>query len=286
MKPTLFEIAEQTRADAYPSVPTTLGFAPKQTIKIVAEGDSWFSYFPAYDVLACLRQDKWGNRHYDIKGWPRAGSYLNDMVYSPHQLADTLQQIIEHRPQVFLFSGGGNDIAGPELFDFLWNKFAGNSPPEGAPPRVLNAKVVQGVVDEVFEQSYRDLIEVVRQCAERAGIKKLPIIFHGYGHAIPDGRGWGGGGGPLPGPWLDPSLTRKNWERVADATARRDAIRQLIDAFNAMQVRIAADTPDVHHVDVRGLLNDDDWGNELHPTKDGFMKVATAIEAKLRQVVP
>lgn len=112
MKTSLFALAEQTRTDAYPQVPSILGLAPVRTVKVVAEGDSWFSYFPAHDVLACLRGAGWGNRRYAVRGSPRAGSYLNDMVYSPRQLADTFQHIHEHQPEVFLFSGGGNDIAG------------------------------------------------------------------------------------------------------------------------------------------------------------------------------
>ncbi len=33
-----------------------------RTVKIVAEGDSWFSYHPAYDVLATLRSRTWSGR--------------------------------------------------------------------------------------------------------------------------------------------------------------------------------------------------------------------------------
>jgi hypothetical protein len=118
------------------------------------------------------------------------------------------------------------------------------------------------------------------------GITKLPFICHGYAHAIPDGRGWAGGWGPLPGPWLDPSLSRKNWDRAVDAKFREAAIAELIDALNEMLARLSKKIPDFHYVDVRALLSRKDWGNELHPTQAGFLKVTQAIEAKLRQVVP
>jgi hypothetical protein len=283
VKSSLYLEAAKTRARAYPPPrKTALGLVAR-AVRVVAEGDSWFSYFPAYDVLATLRGEKWaGGRSYVIKGAPRAGSYLNDMVYHPRQLADTFQHVVEHKPEVFLFSGGGNDIAGPELFSFLWNKLAGK--PGGG--KVLNAQVVAGVVDEVFGQAYIDLVTAIRACAQDVGITKLPFVCHGYGHAIPDGRGWGGGWGPLPGPWLDPNLSRKNWDREDDAKMREAAIAELIDALNTMLARLAKKIPDFHYVDVRGVLTRKDWGNELHPTETGFLKVTQAIEAVLRKVVP
>jgi hypothetical protein len=284
MNAILYNEAERTRAMIYPQQ-TSAAFlkAGNRTIRIVAEGDSWFSYYPAYDVLARLRLKTWDGRKYEIQGAPRAGSYLNDMVYHPRQLAETFECIDSHLPEVFLFSGGGNDIAGPELFDFIWNKQAG--PGADGTPRILNRQVVAGVIDEVFEQAYRDFFGMVQKRAQDAGIAKLPFVCHGYGYAIPDGRGWAGGWGPLPGPWLDPSLNRKNWDREADAQIRRAAIHDLIDAFNSMLSRLEASLPDFHYVDVRQILEDSDWGNELHPTEEGFDKVAAAIDAKISQVI-
>ena len=34
----------------------------------------------------------------------------------------------------------------------------------------------------------------------------IPIVTHGYDYALPDGRGFWGGWGPLPGPWLQPGF--------------------------------------------------------------------------------
>ena len=53
----------------------------------------------------------------------KAGATLNDMVYG-RDIIDTYQLIEEHRPEVVLFSGGGNDIAGGELYVLLYNKKA------------------------------------------------------------------------------------------------------------------------------------------------------------------
>lgn len=276
----LAQSIEQERSHAYVRRRDVTGFEAGRKIKVVAEGDSWFSYFPAYDVLAQLRRKSWDGVAYDIEDRAKAGALLNDMVYG-RDMVDTFQLLEKHRPQVFLFSGGGNDIAGQELFVMLYNKKAVQM--HSGLPRI-NARIIEGLVDEVFRQAYEDMIAMVRWKAGQLGLGSLPIVLHGYDYAIPDGRGWAGGLGPLPGPWLDPSLTRKGYDKQDDAVVRREIVRQLIDAFNDMLARVAGAIENVHHVDLRGTLKDAEWGNELHPTGSGFEKVAAVIESRLRAV--
>ena len=62
-------------------------------------------------------------------------------------------------------------------------------------------------------------------------------------------------------------------------------VKALIDRYNATLRDVAARMPGVHFVDVRSRLVSDvaggaylrDWGNELHPTRRGFRKVADAF---------
>jgi hypothetical protein len=271
-------VLEAARVGAYVRVGPE---AAARTVRVVAEGDSWFSYFPSHDILANLRSKTWNGWAYKVEDRAKAGALLNDMVYG-RDMVDTYELLSRHDPDVFLFSGGGNDIAGPELFVMLYHKKAlelNNQLPH------INASIIAGLVDEVFGQAYQDLIGLLRFKLQQIGKPDLPIIFHGYAHAIPDGRGWGGGFGPLPGPWLDPSLSRKGYDRKADKLVREVIVRQLIDAFNAMLAGIAARNANTHYVDLRPLLGRNDWANELHPSKAGFLKVTQAIEARIRQVV-
>ena len=245
---------------------------------MVAEGDSWFDYFPAYDVLATLRHRRWGERRYRVYDCANAGALLNDMVYG-RNMVEAFQLIKEHKPAVFLFSGGGNDIAGQELFVLLYHRKAIEL--HGELPRI-NTNILRGLVDEVFGRAYRDMIELVRWKAAKVGLANLPIVMHGYDYAIPDGRGWAGGWGPLPGPWLDPSLTRKGYDRKTHDAMRREVVRELIDAFNAMQIALLQEYPKLYHVDLRGVLQGHEWGNELHPTEEGFLRVTQRIESTIR----
>jgi hypothetical protein len=256
---------------------TTETVRPRE-VKLVAEGDSWFSYFPPYDVLANLRNQNWGTVRYDVRDQAHAGDTLNNMVYG-RPMVDVYQLIEKHRPDAFIFSGGGNDITGKALFVLLYNHKAVQL--HGMPE--LNKSVLGGLVKEVFWQAYMDLVDMIRWKAATIGKPELPIIVHGYDYAIPDGRAWGGGIGP--GPWLSPSLTEKGYDIKIDEILRRQIVRRLIDSFNEMLEQIASTQSNVHYVNLRGTLSDSEWGNELHPTQGGFVKVAQKIEIGIRSAL-
>lgn len=276
---TLGSEIETARAEAYERSGPEAGV--DRTVKVVAEGDSWFSYFPAHDILACLRGKTWNKWAYDIEDRAKAGALLNDMVYG-RDMVDTYQLLETHKPDVFLFSGGGNDIAGQELFVMLYHHKAVQMH-QGLPE--INKNILKGLVAEIFAQAYTDLIGLLRFKMNQIGKPNMPIVFHGYDYAIPDGRGWGGGWGPLPGPWLDPSLTRKGYDRKQDEALRRNIVRELINAFNVMLASIAHAHPNTHFVDLRNTLADKQWDNELHPSKTGFKLVTEKIEATIRTVI-
>lgn len=46
--------------------------------KIVAEGDSWFDYFPGTDFIDCLRKH---HGYYLEKNYAKAGDTLENMIY-------------------------------------------------------------------------------------------------------------------------------------------------------------------------------------------------------------
>jgi hypothetical protein len=274
----LFETIESARRTAYEQPPVRADDTLR-LVRLVAGGDSWFSYFPPPDVLDGLRTSRWPGRHYEIHARARPGALVNDMVYGGRDLLELFELLEQRRPDAVLLSGGGNDVAGEELFCMLHHRASGAA--ADVEPRVL-----EGLVHGILAEAYRDWIDAIRAKASHLGLGVIPILVHGYDYAIPDGRGWAGGLGPLPGPWLDPSLTRKGFDRVADDARRRAVIRVLINAFNGMLVELCASRTNVHHVDVRNTLQTGDWANELHPTRLGFLKIAARFDATLRTAVP
>ena len=133
-----------------------------------------------------------------------------------------------------------------------------------------------------LRQALLSLIGTATQLAEHYLGEAKPVVVHGYGHAVPDGRGFLGGGWLLPGPWLEPSFRRKGY---ASLDANAGVVKRLIDRHNATLRDVAGRVTGVHFVDVRSLLSSEtaggayrrDWGNELHPTERGFRKVADAF---------
>ncbi|AMJ67661.1 hypothetical protein [Hymenobacter sp. PAMC 26628] len=245
---------------------------------LVAEGDSWFDY-PGTDILKQLE-----NQHgFEVESVTHRGDPVEAMAYEGGQLqafARTLENVLLRRgvlPRAILLSGGGNDVAGTD-FHVLLNHA------ESAAPG-LNETIVRGLIEERLQAAYVNILATVTHiCVARTG-QPLPILLHGYDYPVPDGRGFWGGWGPLPGPWLAPGFEQKGYH---DLVQRKALIRQLIDAFNVMLAEVVArpEFAHVQYVDLRGTLPTDGayrnwWANELHPSPKGFGRVADRFAALL-----
>jgi hypothetical protein len=258
----------------------TLAFAGDVSNILVAEGDSWFHY-PGTDVLEEL-EDTYG---YDIRSVAHRGDTLESMAYDERQLDGFNRKLRKlgaqgKIPRAVLFSGGGNDISGLELAALL------NHSKSGLPP--LNEEVVRGVIDGRLKSAYLSLIDKIGAlCKQHFDRDDIPILVHGYDYPVPDGRGYWGGWGPLPGPWLKPSFDRKGYTGLAQNTK---LMQQLIGRFNDMLASISL--AHVHHVDLRETLSNDltdrqyrdFWDNELHPEDRGFEAVAEEFQNVLKNL--
>jgi hypothetical protein len=244
---------------------------------LLAEGDSWFDY-PGSDVLNEL-EDVFG---YEIVSVAHAGDTVESMAYGERQL-DGFNRKAERiaaagrKPRAILLSGGGNDIAGEEFVLLLNHSRSGLDP--------LNRQIVEGLLEERLRAAYVFLIRTIGAiCAHHYGDPAIPVIVHGYDRPVPDGRGFLGGWGPLPGPWLRPGFDRKGYRDLAGNT---DIMARLIGSFNAMLATLPAEPGlgHVRHVDLQGTLTNvtvdnayrTDWDNELHPEERGFAKVAVRL---------
>jgi hypothetical protein len=256
--------------------------------RLLAEGDSWFDYPLGKDVLDFLNNFF---RH-PVTKLAKAGSTLNELVYGPDdlfksdpsqgltRLTKVIKKLREQQFDAFLFSGGGNDIAGPEFFSFI-NHAASELPNP-------NQKVLDGVVDGTFRKAYEDMIEVVLAEAEKQGIH-LPIFLHGYDYPWPDGRGAIALG--IIGPWFEASFRKKGFPITGDDDPdlgrRRAIVAAFIEALNVMLDQLQTKyVGKVFKVNLLGTLpNRADWANELHPTNPGFAAVAWKFNNRLYEVL-
>lgn len=278
------QLRADARVAAAPSIPPTLLRAiggPMSAGVLVAEGDSWFDY-PLSDVLRLL-EDRHG---YEVESVAHKGDRVEDMAYGLGQLEEftrRLEKLLRRQiiPKAVLVSGGGNDVAGAE-FAMLLNH--ARSPVVG-----LNQHILTGVVDERIHFAYVTILSAITRLCERRLDRRLPILVHGYDYPVPDGRGfpggWLGGWGPLPGPWLEPGFREKGYEELKSRIA---LARQLIDRFNAMLQDLVGlpDFSHVRYIDLRNTLASGkdykkDWANELHPTREGFARIAQRFASEL-----
>jgi hypothetical protein len=112
----------------------------------------------------------------------------------------------------------------------------------------------------------------------------IHIILHGYGHPIPDGRavirilGWS-----FVGPWLRPPLVAKGYEQRSE---QERIVNRLIDDFNDMLKDFATTNSHLHYIDLRSLISDSDWDNELHLKSSAYRRVAEEFDRVIRPLLP
>jgi len=242
---------------------------------LIAEGDSWFDY-PRADILDNL-EDEHG---WEVDSVAHQGDTLESMAYDDRQLrnlAKAFERISAsgRRPKAILLSGGGNDIAGAEFAIMLNHERSSLEP--------LNAEVLAGVIDTRLLDAAVALASGVTALTQRFfGGAPIPILIHGYDYPVPDGRGFMGGFAFLPGPWLLPGFDQKGYTNAAE---RLQLMHVLMDRYNAMlkKVPLAPGMGHVRYVKLLDMLTTGpgykkDWANELHPTQDGFKKVAQEFD--------
>lgn len=258
-------------------------------IRLVAEGDSWFDFKIRPDVIDWLERDY----DYDIENLGKGGACIYEMAYGPEErgmfdffgkdaseLENVVKAIRKHKPHAFLFSAGGNDFVGPEFIMTIHHALARKS------------GVNRGVIDALFkddvEPGFRMIIETVTATARQAGLGEIPVILHGYDYAFPDGRSAVNLVVKKIGPWMGPSFSMKGYpyENEADLAVRRRMVSAMIDAIYVMLERLKAAYSNVNIVDVRGTLRSrSDWHDELHPTGEGFQRVAALFHQVIERAL-
>lgn len=251
---------------------------------LIAEGDSWFDY-PGLDILSAIEEEG-----YDTISVAHKGHTVESMAYGDDQLVDFVRAIDKairqgRIPKAILLSGGGNDVAGDEFAMLLNHRLAKNGG--------LNEDVVRGVIEDRVRNAYVAILREVTIATQQRVNTRIPILVHGYGWAVPDGRGFLGGWGFLPGPWLEPGFRLKGFDKKkADQFQRmRDIVVDLINRFNKMLVDLISATEFAHvrYIDVRPTLNGGGdhkqwWADELHPSDRGFTAVARQYAEVLKSL--
>lgn len=230
-----------------------------ETPVILALGDSWF-WYPVNNLLNPV------NRHGGeptILCYGDNGAESVELLHPSH--FEPFRKSLAGYPSVriVMLSAGGNDFAGLEDFEALLSADCTDfTTPEQCYKSDEPAKLLKTVMD-----AYREIVD------KTLGIRKrVKIIVHNYDHAIPTGMGFLGLGQWLKEPMDACSVSTKG--ALKPGSLRRRVIGLLIDAMGTELKRLEAEYGGkVIYIQTSATLADDEWVNELHPTKGGFTKL-------------
>lgn len=274
---------------------------------IVAEGDSWFEFpFFIKDIIDHLNDHK----HYAIYSLAYGGDWLTNIIYE----GKYVEKLSVFSPDVFLVSGGGNDLVGSDRLGIMVNAKGGcvqqyeseeaiqkraHALYAGLPGRPTEDDVKHYFAAQDFVlPAFYSFIKIMKlqYCKMFEGIhKKFPqmkIITQAYDYPIPSPtRYWN----PLSirfyvnrflgsGRWLYTPLMIAG---VTDRSVQRQILRYMIYEFNLMFAEIATSQENVFHIDCRGVAKSaKDWYDELHLKSGGYKKIAATYQQCIESTNP
>ena len=242
---------------------------------VISEGDSWFSFPSHANTIDHL--DELVDRRMSLLRLEESGDTLQRMT-SGEQRGRLRQFLTTYPVDALLFSGGGNDVVGPEILDLFDDLVPGQPWESAIRPTAMDLQF------QHIANAYHTIAELRDQYRPNAW-----IITHTYAYVRPNGKPtvfwlW-----PIPislsfGPWIKTNLEARGIDQAADQTA---VVRYLIDRFHDT----IADVASVHErftvIDNRSRLTQAaDWTDELHPSRTGFRKVAQQFRRALRTALP
>ncbi len=254
---------------------------------ILAEGDSWFEY-PKFisEIVDQLNKRK----DYAIISLAYAGDWISNILYE-QQYIEKLSLI---KPDVFLISGGGNDMVEGHRLAQLVHKRNEIEIPQNIEVRSNEEKLKFSelcfnteffALLRLFKIQYKLLFKSIEQKTEK--FKHLKIITQGYDYAIPSSKkGFGFNifriAKPITnwiignGKWLNTPLLLRGYENKEEQIA---IVFGMIEFFNEMIIEVGKDYENVYHIDSRGSVDENKgWYNELHPHGYEFKKIASIFE--------
>lgn len=234
---------------------------------IISEGDSWFS-FPIHANLIDNLDDM-AARKISLLRLEKGGDKALRIIGGEQKVK--LAKYLKRYPvNALLFSGGGNDMLGIDLLPLLNQRKPGMAWRDCINDMTAEARF------ERLRSAYIDLVHLRDE-----NQPDCRIYIHGYDWAIPSGRSakmWG----LKIGPWMKLHLEDKG---ITEPTDQREIIRWLLRKFNDMLAQIAQQ-PKVVLVETLGTLAENEWNDEIHPTRGGFKKIAAKFREQLAKQFP
>jgi hypothetical protein len=214
---------------------------------IVSEGDSWFMWYAAVDIIDTLRL--YG---FAVRSLEAAGDTLEDMVKEN----EYIQAIQTTNASIFLLSGGGNDaLGGGALKEHLRDFDQSLSPSDHLLPSFYDLlSHTMGLYEQILQ-------------SVKAVSGDIVIICHGYDYCIPNNDIW------LGNPMKERRITDRNFQAAI--------VRTMIDEFNE-RLRVLTFINNARYLDLRGTVGGvERWFNEIHPGWTAFGELGDKFKAEI-----
>lgn len=233
---------------------------------LLSEGDSWLSYS---NIIG--RLDEVGNsqRAWSLLRLENAGDEILTIM-SGAQRSKLRGYLSRWQLDAMLFSGGGNDIIGPDLLPLL-RRFEDGM---GAEDLVSFSRFERRL--RQIQDCYRELLDMLSDAEQEA-----KVFVNSYDYAVPSDRSVKLFGiVNVTGPWMLPAFA----DRGIPEELHRDVIRLLVDGFCAAVDAVAAESRGagrLFRVETRETLGAGDWKDEIHPNNAGARKIADKFRTTL-----
>lgn len=250
--------------------------------RILAEGDSWFSMggIPTSNLLFSMRF----KRFTIIVNCARPGDTIRKIgkIAKNPNLKDAMSSGNGYAWDAILLSGGGNDLIDDvEKIIMKFTKI------ESDPARYCDQVELDKTLQSV-EKGYRKIIEL--RDAPGSSCMGTPVVTHTYDWMTPRNSPARFFPFKIKGPWIYPVLVKagvpeSQWNAISDYLI--DSLRGTIKGLTTGPDKL----PDFYVVKTQDTIipaalgetgESGGWMNEIHPSSDGYKKLATKISRRVR----
>jgi hypothetical protein len=274
---------------------------------ILAEGDSWFNYpIILTDIIDRIAMEK----NFAVYSLASGGDWLLNMLTARHYV----EELSVLHPDVFLISGGGNDLVGSRRLAAMleplglsmeyekneWiNTVMKNREGKFVPLDEELFAIGVGHLSKdffalimFFHLQYYFLIDGILKHARVPGDKfyGIKIITQGYDYPLPSYKKRFGLN-PLKWylPFIRTLLGHGSWLKtpllirgIKDERTQRAVLYAMIYMFNEMMINMGdimnRKYPNsVFHIDSRMSVGENGWTDELHPRPEHFLKTGNVF---------
>lgn len=239
---------------------------------VISEGDSWFSHGDVIGRLddpqdtAPANQRKWS-----LYRLEQGGAEIMTILSGSQR--SVLRKVFERYQNLdaLLFSGGGNDVIGPDLLPLL-NKYSAGMTAE----QCVNTARFERRLRQIMD-CYRELFDMLTDARNKA-----KVFVNSYDYMRASGEGVTIFGlFKVAGPWIAPYMHERG---IESPQLRAAIVRYMVDQFVEQIDQFAAE-PGIAgrliRVETRNAVGSS-WRDEIHPSRKGAMKVANAFAAALQ----